>query len=101
MLQHYQTTFKEFVSLITEEFEIDFPSQNNFTLPFKACLTIDRLAKRYFNIGLPFAHRYEVYLTSRQIDVSKAKKDLDFIAQLSPRQGVTDMINSLRSNGDL
>ena len=98
---HYQTTFKEFVSLITEQLEIDFPAYNNFTLPFQACLTIDRLAQRYFNIGLPFAHRYEVFLTSRQIDVNKAKKDLEFIAQLSPRQGVADMINSLRSNGDL
>ena len=94
-------TFREFITMITDKLGVDFPEENKFTLPFEVFLATATVLHQNFQIEIPLAHRYELFLTSKILDTSKAKEELGFVPQLSIEQGVTEMIQSLKNNGYL
>ncbi|MBL1211118.1 NAD-dependent epimerase/dehydratase family protein [Geminocystis sp. GBBB08] len=91
-------TLREFVTLIAENLAVKFPQENKFTLPFEILLTISQILHQTFKIEMPLAHRYELFLTSRILDTTKAENELGFVPQFSLEEAVIEMIQSLKNN---
>ncbi|BAQ66475.1 NAD(P)-dependent oxidoreductase [Geminocystis sp. NIES-3709] len=94
-------TLREFITLIAKNLGVKFPQENKFTLPFEILLTISQILHQTFRIEMPLAHRYELFLSSRILDITKAETELGFVPQFSLEEGVMEMIQSFKNNGYL
>ncbi len=92
---------RDFVTMIADNLGVNFPKENKFTFPFEMVLTMAHLLQRYLKIEIAIAHRYEVFLSPRIFNTTKASEELGFVPQLSLEQGVKEMVESLRDRNYL
>ena len=87
--------------LIAQELGIDGSRGSVPAAPFRAFHTFADAVYKYCGFQLPHAHRYELYLTDRVFDITKARQELAYHPQVSMKEGIHQTVKWYRENGYL
>lgn len=90
---------KEIVNLITENLNIDEPTQQLPAFPYHTLNTMTEWFYQTFSKQLPGHHRYDMFISDRSLDISRAVAELDYSPKISPEEAIINLINWYREKG--
>lgn len=61
--------------------------------PYKIIDSITEGVYQKLEIQLPIHHRYDIFLSNRRIDISKAIRELDYHPQVSSEEAIRELVN--------
>ena len=92
---------KQLVDMIAQELEVITSSRRSPEFPFRVFCRLAAVVYRRFGFELPRAHSYELFITDRVLNISKAQKELGYDPKASLREGIRQTIEWYRKNGYL
>ncbi len=91
---------KTLVKIMAENFKVDYTEQKLLpVLPYQTFNTMTEWVYHTFGRQLPGHHRYDMFLTNRNIDISKAMAELNYCPQVSSEETVQQLISWYQEKG--
>lgn len=90
-----------FVGAIAKELGVKLAAKNSPELPFKLFFALSQIMRNISGIELPRSHQYEMFVTSRILNIAKAQKELNYQPSRSFEQGIQETIQWYREQGML
>jgi len=94
-------TVKELITVMAQELGVSVTPGSRFAGPFAAFHHVAQTAYGCFGVELPYAHRYELFLTDNIFDLSRARQELNYKPQVSTGDGLRRTIHWYREKGYL
>lgn len=96
---HQPVKLNDCTNAIARQLGVTLSERRSPELPFRLFVTFSKIVNRYSGIELPLSHRYEMFVTSRILDISKAQKELNYLPSKSFEQGLMDATDWYKQRG--
>ncbi|MBC1196443.1 NAD-dependent epimerase/dehydratase family protein [Microcystis aeruginosa BLCCF158] len=85
--------FKALCNLMAEELGVNPIEMTNSIVPFKLFGDTAHFLYRSFGIKIPHGNRYDLFLSNKILDISKAKKELGYSPKVSIKESIHYLVN--------
>jgi nucleoside-diphosphate-sugar epimerase len=85
--------FKALCNLMAEELGVNPIEMTNSIVPFKLFGDTAHFLYRSFGIKIPHGNRYDLFLSNKILDISKAKKELGYSQKVSIKESIHCLVN--------
>lgn len=92
-------TLKQMVNMIAEESGVKISSKRSPELPFRLFHNLGSFVYRRFGFELPRTHDYELFLSNRVFNISKAQKELGYEPKVFVKEAIQQTVKWYRENG--
>jgi nucleoside-diphosphate-sugar epimerase len=90
---------RQLVGAIAQELGLPQPQGSTPAASFRAFYALALAVYHSLGVELPYAHRYELFLTDRVFNIAKAQKELGYRPQVSMREGIRQTVRWYREKG--
>jgi len=102
VIAHKQPTqLSRMVALIAQSLDVSLANWHLPRLPFQLFFSTAQLTKTLSGLDLPKAHRYEMFLASRVLNIQKAEIELGYNPAISPENALKETVQWYRDTGKL
>ncbi|MEM7757852.1 MAG: NAD-dependent epimerase/dehydratase family protein [Cyanobacteria bacterium P01_A01_bin.40] len=88
---------KQLFNLMTEELGVNEIKMLGLLAPFKFFGDTAHFLYRNFEIKIPQGNRYDLFLTNKVLDISKAKQELGYSPQVSIKESIHNLVQWYQS----
>lgn len=96
-----ETKFNDFIQMIAKELKIDHSYSHIPDYPFRILASMSQFAGNIIGFDLPMSSRYDIFLTSKILDISKAQRELNYEPKVSVKEGIQETIAWYQEQGYL
>jgi len=83
---------KNLVKVIADSLQVNYTGRKLPGLPYQGFNTLTEWVYHSFGRQLPGHHRYDVFLSNRSIDISKAMRELNYCPKISPEEAIRQLV---------
>jgi len=91
----------DFVAMIAAELRVRISSVRLPALPYRVFSQMNAMVYRWLSKELPYAHKYELFISDKVMSIAKAQRELGFAPRVPLVTGIRDTIACYRETGML